>query len=81
MGFLNAIYSGIKSASKEVRPPDWKYKDLETTPFLYGGEYLEELASKAKEDWQKDAVFNHMVRYDIQDKGYEEYKKVRKRYD
>ncbi|CDQ17930.1 hypothetical protein [Halobacillus karajensis] len=89
MGFFNllfSVHSGIKNGSKDLSPPDWKYKDLRTTPYLYGSDYLSELHDSAKEDWQRNDVYNHMVRYDVHDKYDEEtgyyagYEKVRRKH-
>lgn len=84
MGFFDFLFSvnaGVKSAGRTSSPASWKYDDLKTTPYLYGSEYLGELYKSAKEDWQKDAVYDHMVRYDVLDKGCKGYERIRKKHD
>lgn len=78
MDMIFGVHEGVKKGNKHAKSSDWKYENLETTPVLHSGEYLSELGKDAKETWQKDAVYNHMVRYDVHDKGYKPYEKAKK---
>lgn len=77
MRFLNSVLAGVRSAS---RTSEWRYKDLDTTPYLHGSEYLNELYEGASVEWQEDAVYGHMLRYDVIGKECEGYDRLARKY-
>lgn len=57
-------------AAKQDKYKEWKYQDLETTPYLYGSEYLREL-SDTKD--HKEQVWDYMNRFNVNNERIDSY--------
>lgn len=79
MSIIKAIFEGYKAA-KEKNPDyrSWEYDYLLTTPYLHSSQYLGELYEKAKDDYQKECIVDHLNRHNTW--GIKSYDKIQKKF-
>lgn len=63
-GIAKGIVDGLMSSKQaENRRREWKYRELEETPFLFSSGYLDELRQQATRKDEFEGILAHMYRH------------------